>query len=445
MATRKKTVRIDDGYQNIVANLGTARDKAASGTYTFDFQNNVQLLAAYQTSWLAAKVVDAPAEDATRNWRSWIADAQQIEAIEALEKKLKIKKRVKEAMIAARLWGEAFLYINSSDKGSEKPLRVGSEVRSLVVLTKNELTPDDIVLDINSEYFGRSEYYFLQTKGAERVRIHASRLAVFYGRTNPAGYGITGNTNRGLSVLATAMDAVEKLDSVMANVCSLVFEAKVDVFKFKDWANMLADSSNDALMTRRLHLQAAQKSINGAVVIDADDDYESKSASFGGLPEIITKFAENFCGSSGVPFTRVFGRAAAGLSGNGEGDERTYYDMIAHLQENDVSEALSLLDECIIMQALGARPKEVYYKWRPLRQLTESERADIFSKTATGLRAIAGSGAGAIVPLDALSNAAVNEFAEQGMLPGLQAAIDEYGTLAEQDNLDEGDLDEVSR
>ena len=436
MAARKKTqtVSLGDGYANVLANLATERDKANGGMYTGFMYDPIQLLASYQTSWLAAKTVDAPAEDATRKWRQWRTDQSNIDKLEDLEKKLKLKQRLHEALIAARLWGGAAIYINQQDRNQDKPLNVAREVKSLVVLTRNELMPEAIVTDINSEYFGRPEYYSLQTTGNAPVKIHASRLVVLAGRMQPKGAVQSAESSWGMSVLSSAMDAIKQLDSVMANVCSLVFEAKVDVFKFKDWASMLSNPANDAMLTRRLSLQATQKSINGAVVIDAEDDYEPKSASFGGLPDVITKFAENYSGATGIPFSRVYGRAAAGLSGSGEGDERTYYDSINHMQ-TEYGEDMSLLDECIITQALGSRPSDLYYEWRPLRQLTESERAEIFSKTANGLRALAGTAAGAVVPLDALSDAAVNEFIEQGMLPGLQTAIEKYGSLNEQEGL----------
>ena len=127
----------------------------------------------------------------------------------------------------------------------------------------------------------------------------------------------------------------------------------------------------------------------------------------------------------------------AGLSGSGDGDERVYYDRINQSQENDIGPAMAVLDECIIWQALGSRPSDIYYSWAPLRQSTAAERADVFSKTATALRALAGTQAGEIIPIDALSDAAVNEFTEMGVLPGLDQGIAKYGTLAEQGLPDE--------
>lgn len=422
-----------DGLVNIVANLGTARDKAAHNQYVDTLLAGPALLAAYRNSWLARAIIDYPAEDSTRKWRQWRAEAEQITAIERLEKKLHLKRRVQDAVTAARLYGGSAIYLNTETSAQEAPLQPSEEeIKSLVVLTRSSLSAEEVSRDINSDYYGRPEFYLL-TSAEKQVRIHASRLVIFRGAPIPADPG-TASVQQGWgdSVLQSTMDAIQQMDSTMANMASLVFEAKVDVLKFKGFADLLADEGNDTQVTRRLSTQAAMKGINGALVIDAEDDYEQKSANFAGLPDVVAKFMDAVAGASRIPVTRLYGRAAVGLSGSGDGDERVYFDRIGHIQATEIQPAMELLDECLIWQALGARPEEIYFEWRPLRQLTETERADIFSKTASAARSLAGNTAGELIPMDALSDALVNELTEQGMLPGLEQAIEEYGSLGEQ-------------
>lgn len=427
-------MRFLDGLVNIVANLGTARDKAAHGTYVANHMPPRDLISAYRASWLAAAIVDYPAEDATRNWRYWRAKEDQITKIEALEKKLGLKGLVNEALISARLYKASAIYINTNDADQSTPLRPGKEIRSLVVLSSLTLKPKEIVRDISSPYYGQAEFYTLSTADRQ-LDIHASRLVIFFGRKLPGDAGSAGafidNWNAD-SVLESAIEAVRQYDSAMANMSSLMYEAKVDVFKFKGFAELLENTANDELLTRRLQTQAAMKGINGAVVIDSEDDYQQKSATFSGAPEIIMKIQESAAGAAGMPVTRLFGRAVAGLSGSGDGDERVYYDRVSQQQGNEIGPAMSVLDECIIYQALGSRPAEIYYEWAPLRQTTAAERADVFSKTATAARALAGANAGELLPLDALSDALVNELTEMGVLPGLDQAVALYGSLSEQ-------------
>lgn len=430
MATHSfgRVQRVQDGLVNVVANLGTERDKASHSRYVSSIFGAHQLLQAYENSWLAGAIVDYPAEDATRKGRAWRAKPEQIIKIEALERKWGLMGKLQGLLVASRLYGGAALYMNTGDEDQASPLRIPSEIKSLVLLTKDQLSAGPINNDIDSEYYGLPEIYTLSSD-TRQVKIHRSRLVVMVGVAVPGTSQV--NQGWGNSVLQSTYEAVQQVDATMANMASLVFEAKVDVFKFEGLAELFANQK-DALVNTRLSAQAAMKGINGAVVLDAKDSYEQKSATFGGLPEVVSKFMDAVSGASRIPVTRLYGRAAVGLSGSGDGDERVYFDRIGHLQATVMTPAMSLLDECLIYQALGDRPPEVFYEWRPLRQLSENERADIMVKIATAARSFAGNAEGTIIPVDALSDAVVNELNESGLLPGLDQAIKLYGSLSEQ-------------
>lgn len=450
--TEKPRVRCDsngtwlaDGLSNVVANLGTLRDKASHTTYTPDILDSVELVNAYRTSWLAAAVVDYPAEDATRKWRNWRAEADQITKIEAVEKRLGLKTKVQAALITSRLMGGSAIYINTGANNPGAPLRPGEEVRSLVVLSKDQITPKEIVKDIDSEYFGRSEFYTLfggASGDASTIDIHASRFAIFPGAQVPGAMyaGHAGSSMWGDSVLQKRLAAVKSADSAVANISSLMYEANVDVMKVQGFASLLEQNQDD-LILRRARLQAAMKGINGMLMIDAEDDYQKKSSNFAGLDALLGRFFDWAAGAAGIPVTRLFGRAAAGLSGSGDGDERVYYDRVEDVQTDDIAPAISLLDDCMITQALGDRPAEVYYEWAPMRQKTEAENADIFSKYATAARSLAGNEVDGVIPLDALSAAMVNALTESGALPGLEGYVKDFGRQAEE----EGELGGIYR
>lgn len=432
---------IADGLRNVVANLGTARDKAAHTQYVDTMYDPHDLLATYAVSWVARAGVDLPAEDSVRKWRSWRASAEQISKIEAVEEQLGLQSKLQECLISARLLGGAAIYINTAAPDKSTPLGDNEQVKSIVVMTRNTLKAEPVVKDIDSEYYGMPEFYTLNSGDkVGRVTIHASRFVIQHGAHTVKDPAYSTNDSAwGDSVIKAARDALNQRNGTMANIASLIFEAKVDVFKFKGFADMLAANQDDAIISRA-HLQAAMKGINGAVVIDGDDEYDQKTASFGSLPEVIAKFQEEVAGAFRIPVTRLFGRSAAGLSGDGDGDERVYYDRVAHEQATCITPAMRKLDRLIVRQALGSNPLDVHYEWRPLRQSTELERADIFGKVANGARAIAGSTAGEIIPLDALSDSLVNELTELGVLPGLEKSVEKYGTLSEQNSFTEGEL-----
>ena len=75
--------RFTDSLRNLVANLGTARDKASHSQYGVPVLSDFEATNAYRGSWLPRKIVDIPAMDATRNWRNWHAEADDVSALEA--------------------------------------------------------------------------------------------------------------------------------------------------------------------------------------------------------------------------------------------------------------------------------------------------------------------------------------------------------------------------
>jgi phage-related protein (TIGR01555 family) len=102
-------VAIRDSLYNFVMGLGTSRDSRTASVYNFVPMARDQLEAAFRSDWIARKIVLAPAEDATREWREWQASNKQIEAIENYEKKLHLQQKLKRAVMLARLYGGSAL------------------------------------------------------------------------------------------------------------------------------------------------------------------------------------------------------------------------------------------------------------------------------------------------------------------------------------------------
>lgn len=431
---------LSDKLVNLVANLGTERDKASHSGYLVATLTDQQLLAAYRSSWLPRKIIDIPALDACRRWRGWQASKEQIQAIEAAEKSLALVARVHTAMIRGRLFGGAAVFIGTGDRDTStelRPDRIGKGgLKYLTVMSRRHLSPTEIERDVQSPRYGMPKAYRL---AGSNVEIHPSRLAIFQGAEHAdpelvegAGHGWSD------SVLTSVMEAVKQSDGTLANVASLVFEAKVDVIKIPDLMQSLEDPRFEKLLLERLRLAAMAKSINGALMLDAQEDYQTKTANFGTLPDIIDRFLQNVTGAADIPATRFLGQSPAGLNASGESDLRNYYDRIQSGQELSVRPALAVLDECLIRSALGSRPPEIHYIWNSLWQPTATERATIGKTVADTIKVIKDTG---LFPEAALSRAAETALVEFSVLPGLEAAMEEYGEELPDEEGGEGDLD----
>jgi len=442
-----------DSLTSFVANLGTSRDKASTTFYGMSLLSDDQILQAYRGAWLPRKIVDIPAFDSVRAWRDWQAKGSnqkgrtaeerdgQIGPIEAEEKRLNVQGKVYTARQRARLWGGAAIMIGTGEEDLARPLeieRVGKGgIKYLTVLSRRQLRAGEQERDPASEFYGQpGSYQLSRADGQPAVTIHPSRLCIFQGNQQPDDDLVASvNPGWGDSILMSIMDAVKNADSTAANIASLVFEAKIDVFGIPDLMANIGNEQYRSRLVERYTLAATTKSINGALIRDKEEEFETKTISFATLPDVLDRFLQIVSGAADIPATRLLGQSPAGMNSTGESDLRNYYDRLSAMQAIEMTPAMYRLDECLIRSALGSRDPDIYYDWAPLWGLSATEKATIFKTKADAARTIAGTGGTSqpLMPIDALSDALVNTLIEDNALPGLEAAIEEYGRLSEQE------------
>lgn len=436
---------IRDGLANAISGLGTERDKAAHTYYAEPLIDERELVNAYRGSWMARKIVDIPAMDACREWRAWQARASQIQLIEDEEKRLGVQAKTLEARKKARLFGGAAIYMDLGDDASQ-PLDLGKigrgAIRFLTVMTRRQLVPGEIETDPMSEFYGQPKSYTISSSSKGQVQIHPSRLTIFIGNELPDRDYVSGaGTVWGDSVLTACIEAVKEAEAASANVNSLIYEANVDVITMNGLMDHVGTPAGEKKVTDRYRLAAQAKGVVKMLILDGNEKYERKSVSFATLPDLLDRFDQKAAGAADIPMTRFMSRSPGGLNSSGDSDLRNYYDRVGVGQKLEMQPAMMRLDECIIRSALGRRPIGVHYVWNPLWQQSEKEKAETFKTKADAARTIAGKGGmePALMPIEALSDALVNELVEDGALAGLEAAVEEYGRLSEQEE-DEADL-----
>lgn len=424
-------VNLYDRLVNVVSGLGTDRDKVTHDKYTFTPLNQVEVEAAYRGDWIAKKVVNVPSYDMTREWRNWQAEQDAIEAIEKVEKQFSIRRKVMRAMIRARLYGGGALVLGVNQGSPESELdieRLGKDSLKWVhVMSRHELTVQDIIRDVGDPRYGEPRFY--SASSIDRaMTIHPSRVIRFVGAELPdINQGMDG---WGDSVLDALDEAVRHAGLTSSGIASLVHEAKIDVIRLPNLMANLATVGYSTKLISRFALAMQMKSINQTLLLDKDEEYEQKQIAFDKLPEILQTYLQIAAGAADIPATRLLGQAPAGMNSTGESDVRNYYDRISSDQEVDLCPALAPLDEIIIRSALGSRPDGIYYEWAPLWQLSESERSTNFKLKAEAVQIFVNT---ALVPNDALAKAVSNMLIEDGMLPGLEEALEasELGTPEE--------------
>jgi len=435
-----------DSLRSFVSGLGTPKDKVTSQAFALRQISDAELSAMHRSDWLARKIVDIIPNDMTREWRDWQAKGGQIEAIERVEKSplINVQIKVNLALQKARLHGGAAIFLGMRDGRPEEELdieRVGrGDLVYLHVLSRYEITTGEIIRDVTSELYGQPSYYQVNGGSGSTVKVHPSRIIPFIGAPI-LDDRLVAETFWGDSVLQIVYDAVQNAASAQAHVAALIPEAKTDVIYIPGLSDFLRDKSNEKLLTERFAYANTMKSMFNMMLLEgngangdtaAGEKWEQKQINFAQLPELMRQFLQIASGAADIPVTRLLGDAPHGLNASADGEIRAYYDNIAARQRTELSPALQRLDEVLIRSATGSRDEAIYYEWGALWGLSDKEKADIFKTKADAARAIAGSnGQSPLMPVEALSDALVNAFVEDGSLPGLEAAIDKYGTLAE--------------
>lgn len=426
-----------DRIANLITGAGTAKDKSAATQWALRLLTREELEAAYRSDWLARKIVDIIPFDMTRAWREWQAAPEQITALEAEEARLQVKARFTQAQQRARLYGGAALFIGTTrdeDPTQELvPERVGlGGLRYLHVLAQHEVTAGALIRDPLSPYYGEPEHYELRAgTGSSATRIHPSRIIPFVGAALPDPFHVGysgGFAGWGDPVLQIVHDAVLNAGLVQNTIASLLPEAKTDVVTVPGLTEALATPEGTARYARRFAEAAVLRSIHNITLIDGGnsdgaEQWQQRQVSFTGLPDVARLYLQVAAGAADIPATRLLGQAPAGLNATGDSDVRNYYDHISAKQESEFRPRLSRLDEILIRSALGTRPPEVHFRFAPLWQLSDSEKAEIAYKKAQATKIYTDTG---LVDDEVLAVGVRNQLTEDGTYPGIEAAFKDY-------------------
>ena len=435
-------VQLRDSLYNFVNGLGTAKDSRMANVYNFDPLARDQLEAAYRSDWIARRVITAPADDATREWRDWQASQDQISAIEDEEKRLDVKRKLRKALVQARLYGGSAIVLGTTDGNASEPLdpeAIGKGgLKWIAIFHQFELTAGQRILDIESEWFNRPEYYEIAAnvtnvdgKGntmAYGIQIHPSRVIPLIGNDLPDERIVT-TTLWGDSVLQSVDDAIKSTQNIIGGISSMVVDAKMDVINIPGLSQKLSDPEGAQKLIARFMLANQAKSSVNSLLLDEKETWNRKQTQFGSLPNLVQEYLTIAAGASGIPVSRLLGMAKGkglgGTEGGGEVDTRNYYDSISSVQRNELSPVLAPLDDLIIRSALGSGDDSIFYEWTPLWQMSDTEKAAIALQKAQASQLDV---AMALINPDALREARINQLIEDGTYPGLADTIDEYGS-----------------
>lgn len=390
---------------------GTTNDKGATQVTGFTslspYYNN-NFLARYQTyvnlyetSWEVRKIIDIPVDDAMRKptIREGLTPEDELMIARAWED-FGVERQLRRAMKQERLLGGSVILgvmmLQDGEKLSE-PLDytnlMQGDLKALNVIDLSKLSRSRVTWDPFQPDYDRVE-----SLNIEGIEVDASRMVVFDGnalfgrnsqrimqnfRYNPLGFGE--------SKIAPLYDVLcrslgtQQAAYQLVNIASAIIVA-VD--------NLRSIKALDSGAESKVQEVARQLSIYNAAVIDGKEvRVETKSASFGSVPELLVTYTQFLAAASDIPITRFLGSSAGGLNATGEGDSRNYYDMVDSIINNIRKPAEQRILEWIGPSVFGyeewkRRSADMRLRYDPLWNMNEVEEAtrdEIIVRTITSM------------------------------------------------------------
>ena len=394
MSKRKRRARAQDAYTNDLGRMGANNlNLMESTSYPLQrFSYNYMLLQSlYRSHWIVRRIIDTVPEDMCKNWIKLESQVtpDQIKDLETVVRKTRVVPRLLDALRWGRLFGGAgaLILIDGHEEYLHVPLDIdmvmpGAFCGLLVRDRWSGISPTgELITDLRDPDFGLPEYYTLTTDTGSTFRVHHSRILRFIGRDVPA-WEKQAEMQWGVSEVEHIYDELRKRDNTSNSIVNLVFRSYLIAMKMNDLGQVMAIGDQQAKedLYNVLAAQNQLMSNQGLIVMDKEDELDTKSYTFSGLSDIQENFMLDVAGAAEIPVTKLFGRSPAGMNATGESDMNNYYDSINQKQATYLEPVLDKLLPIIAMSTWGYIPDDLDYSFNPVDTMTNKDRTDLADK-----------------------------------------------------------------
>lgn len=363
----------DSTLVNLVSKLGTQRDKSSHDQFAWHIpKTTFELDNFYSASSTARKIVNRPVQDMMRQGYYFGGIAgEPLKRLDNELDRLKIDVHLSRAMRLARKHGRSYILLATADNEPlNTPINTAKGLSYITSLSVTQLALGNEMRPASEAQgcYDKPVYYKLQ-RGVGNTGagiIHHSRI-------------IEIQWDDGDGVLEGVYEDVLRYTSVNANAASLVHEAKIDIIKTPDLATQIEQHTDSIL--KRFSLVGMLKGNNGTVLLDKEEEFQSKQYNFSGLPDLMQEFAIQVSAAADMPVTVLFGRSPAGMNSTGEHDLKNYYDTVGSYQRDYLRPVLRQLLN-IVTGYLSLNTDDVSLIFSPLWQVDEKTLSEIEKNNA---------------------------------------------------------------
>ena len=278
-----------------------------------------------------------------------------------------------DAATWSRLYGGGAVLVNTAQDPESKLTLKGLDNSPIEFYDVDRWQLDNAGIS-GSDYFYPNEevereYYYLHGE-----KIHRSRMMVLNGKKAPSyvrrqlrGWGMSEGER-----MIRDLNNYLKTQDVLYEILD---ESKIDVYHIKGLANKLLTTGGTTKIQNRVQAANEIKNYVNALVLDAEEQYEQKQASFTGLAETMQQNRIGVASALRMPMTKLFGLSASGFN-TGESDLENYIEMV----ESDVRARLRPMVRNMLritMAHLFGYEPTFRFTWPSLRVLSAEQEQQV--------------------------------------------------------------------
>lgn len=346
----------------------------------------VALTNAYNKNSFLQTAVNQKVEDAFKN-DGLIIDSKTLstDELELLRTTMEEEGDI-EAIVDCIRWGRLYgggcIVANTTQKANLPLNKKALKGQPLKFLATNrwQCTPAGIAPQVAEKFiftdaFTEAE---INNNNFNNIEVHTSKVGVFTGNNAPY---LTRTMLQGwnASIFEGILEPIENLLGAFNVTLELLSEAKIDIFKISDLASVLMSPDGERQIRKRLSIATANKNFKSSLAMDMNDDYQQKQINFGGIPQLLEQLMYIFCGYLRYPVAKLFGKGASGFS-SGEDDLENYNATVESEVRIPARRLIHWVVNLRCLQLFGRELPDFKPKWKPLKEMSEKEMAEINSR-----------------------------------------------------------------
>lgn len=379
-----------DSWVNQSTNLGVSSSRTNSTVYRPNLVLPKQILEGlYNDDGISQRIVEAVVADSLKGFIN-----AEIELLDEM-KRIKAKQKIFEAGSFGRLYGGALLVAFVDDgEDMSKPLNHNRihELTSLQVFDRHQVTFEEknICQDIYNNHYGEPEIYTIGKQNSNYskeehsgIKIHRSRCFLF-GGNNLSYTAKVRNQGWDGSVLQACYNSIRNHAIINNSSVEIVQDFVQPILKLSGLGDKISNDEINAVR-ERLEVIDRSRSSQNTIMLDSEggEEYTKLPSNVSGLSELWEQFSETICATTGIPASRLFGRAPSGLNASGENDQKNWHDIVSSYREDQIEPCLTWLINILEKQQNWKnRASDFSWTFPSLHTPSEAELAEIRKKYA---------------------------------------------------------------